>query len=95
MGKFLDSFNDIALRKAASILGIERANVVSVGKTNDSRYHTIGIDLGLLGQGTRKPDVSSVLVISASEVNTRQLAIKGLEELRELCDPKHCVSNQC
>jgi glutamate/tyrosine decarboxylase-like PLP-dependent enzyme len=87
--QILSTMHHSSIAKAASIVGIGRANVLSVGQTNDSGNLTIGIDFDRLEEEGRTSDVASILVISAGEVDTGQFATNGLEEMRRMrsiCD---------
>jgi glutamate/tyrosine decarboxylase-like PLP-dependent enzyme len=74
-----------SLSKAASILGLGRANVKSLGQTNAPHK----FDMQLLKKSLEQPGAASIVAVSASEVNTGLFATEGLEEmqeLRKLCD---------
>lgn len=87
--QILSTMPHSSIAKAASIVGIGRANVVSVTKISKSGDFTIGIDVDRLEQEARKPEIANILVISAGEVNTGRFATDGLAEmkkLRSICD---------
>ncbi|KAF2870934.1 pyridoxal-dependent decarboxylase [Massariosphaeria phaeospora] len=74
-----------SLSKAASILGMGRASVKSVGL--ESTPHRF--DMALLKKLLEQPGTASIVAISASEVNTGLFATSGLKEMteiRRLCD---------
>lgn len=74
-----------SLSKAASILGLGRASVKCLGRSD--ALHKF--DMQLLKKSLELPGAASIVVISASEVNTGVFATSGLEEmqeLRKLCD---------
>jgi glutamate/tyrosine decarboxylase-like PLP-dependent enzyme len=78
-----------SIAKAASILGIGRAHVVSVSRASGSGVSPIEIDFGLLEEETKRPNVATILAISAGEVNTGRFASNGLgqmKKLRAVCD---------
>ncbi|RAR07624.1 pyridoxal-dependent decarboxylase [Stemphylium lycopersici] len=74
-----------SLSKAASILGLGRASVKCLGCSDVPHK----FDMNLLKKALEQPGAASIVVISASEVNTGVFATSGLEEmqeLRKLCD---------
>jgi len=74
-----------SLSKAASVLGLGRACVKSVG-LSDAAHR---FDMGKLKTLLVQPGSASIVVISASEVNTGLFATNGLsemKEIRQLCD---------
>ncbi len=87
--QILSTMPHSSIAKAASIVGIGRANVVSVHKMDESGASSIEIDFDRFETEARRADVASILVISAGEVNTGQFATGGLRELQRLrssCD---------
>ena len=78
-----------SIAKAASIVGIGRANLRSVQGRVEPGCFTIGIDFNRFEAEAQADNVATVLVISAGEVNTGRFATNGLEEmkrLRAICD---------
>lgn len=74
-----------SLSKAASILGLGRSSVKTIGVA--SAPHTF--DMPLLQKHLAQPGVASIVAISASEVNTGLFATTSLAEMqhiRQLCD---------
>lgn len=74
-----------SLYKAASILGLGRASVKTIGR-EDAPHK---FDLPLLQSLLESPSSASIVAVSASEVNSGFFATSGLEEmqeLRKLCD---------
>ncbi|KAF2752240.1 PLP-dependent transferase [Sporormia fimetaria CBS 119925] len=74
-----------SLSKAASILGLGRASVTSVGLPDAPHL----FDLPLLKKLLSTPGTASIIAVSASEVNTGLYATTGMrqmQELRELSD---------
>ncbi|XP_014553345.1 hypothetical protein COCVIDRAFT_29471 [Bipolaris victoriae FI3] len=74
-----------SLSKAASILGLGRASVKCLGRSDAPHK----FDMQLLKKSLELPGAASIVVVSASEVNTGVFATSGLEEmqeLRKLCD---------
>ena len=70
-----------SLGKAASIVGIGRANVVSIAKSENP----LAIDFTRLETGLSRPRTASILVVSAGEVNTGRFATSGAAEMARLC----------
>ncbi|KAF2851289.1 pyridoxal-dependent decarboxylase [Plenodomus tracheiphilus IPT5] len=74
-----------SLSKAASILGLGRASVKSIGlPRNPHRF-----DMDKLKALIAQPGSASIVAVSASEVNTGLFAttsLKEMQELRRLCD---------
>ena len=72
-----------SLSKAASIVGIGRANVVSIARSDDP----LAIDFDRLDTELRRPRTASILVVSAGEVNTGRFATSSAEgaEMARLC----------
>ncbi|EUC46398.1 hypothetical protein COCMIDRAFT_93087 [Bipolaris oryzae ATCC 44560] len=74
-----------SLSKAASILGLGRASVKCLG-CSDAPHK---FDMQLLKKSLELPGAASIVVVSASEVNTGVFATSGpeeMQELRKLCD---------
>lgn len=74
-----------SLRKAAGILGLGRTSVKDVS-LKDAPHK---FDIPQLQKLLEQPGAASIVVISASEVNTGLFATSGLEEMQEirrLCD---------
>ncbi|KAL6709459.1 hypothetical protein ACN47E_001394 [Coniothyrium glycines] len=74
-----------SLSKAASILGLGRTSVKTVGLSSTPHK----FDMELLRKYLSQPGAATILAISASEVNTGFFATSGLkemQELRQLCD---------
>lgn len=74
-----------SLSKAASILGLGRASVVCVGREDAPHKFDMQRLKSLLEQSSS----ASIVVVSASEVNTGLFATSGLEEMQEIrkvCD---------
>jgi len=74
-----------SISKAASVVGLGRASVTLVGL--EEAPHKF--DMRKLETLIKTPKVASIVVISASEVNTGLFATNGLEkvlDLRRLCD---------
>ncbi|KAJ5173188.1 hypothetical protein N7492_005781 [Penicillium capsulatum] len=74
-----------SLVKAASILGIGRANVRNVCRADD----VLRFDIVQLERELARTDKVSVVAISCGEVNTGRFATSGMDDLRqirELCD---------
>ncbi|KAF2025560.1 PLP-dependent transferase [Setomelanomma holmii] len=74
-----------SLSKAASILGLGRASVKTIGREDAPHKFDMKVLRSLLEQ----PSSASIVAVSASEVNTGLFATSGLEdmqELRSLCD---------
>ncbi|KAH7095031.1 pyridoxal phosphate-dependent transferase [Paraphoma chrysanthemicola] len=74
-----------SLSKAASILGLGRASVVTVG-CEDAPHK---FDMKVLRNLLEQPSSASIVAVSASEVNTGLFATMGqeeMQELRNLCD---------
>jgi glutamate/tyrosine decarboxylase-like PLP-dependent enzyme len=82
-----------SIAKAASIVGLGRANVVSLSRINEPENFTLEIDLDRLEVEAGKAEVGTILVICAGEVNTGRFATNGykqMKRLRSICD-QHCV----
>lgn len=78
-----------SLSKAASLVGLGRANVKNIAE----KQNPLKIDLKLLVDEAQKPRTANILVISCGEVNTGRFATEGMEELqqiRAICD-KHNI----
>ncbi|KAF2129925.1 pyridoxal-dependent decarboxylase [Dothidotthia symphoricarpi CBS 119687] len=74
-----------SLAKAASILGMGRASVKSIGMADAPHK----FDMQVLRKHLERPGAACIVAVSASEVNTGLFATSGLEEmqeLRKLCD---------
>ena len=74
-----------SLSKAASILGLGRASVVNIGKSETPHK----FDMQQLRKLLEQPGAASIVAVSASEVNTGLFATSGLQEMQEirkLCD---------
>ncbi|KAF1946675.1 pyridoxal-dependent decarboxylase [Clathrospora elynae] len=74
-----------SLSKAASILGLGRASVNCLGRSDAPHK----FDIPLLKKALEQPGAASIVAVSASEVNTGLFATAGVEEmqeLRKLCD---------
>ena len=74
-----------SLSKAASLVGLGRASVKTIGM--ESSPHKF--DMSLLKENLQAPGTASIIVISCGEVNTGLFATSGIEEmqqLRKLCD---------
>ncbi|EOA89890.1 hypothetical protein ACJQWK_02665 [Exserohilum turcicum] len=74
-----------SLSKAAGILGLGRASVKCLGRSEAPHI----FDMQLLKKSLEQPGAASIVAISASEVNTGVFATSNLEEmqeLRKLCD---------
>lgn len=74
-----------SLSKAAAILGLGRASIKHVGREDASHK----FDMDLLRSTMEQPSLGSIIVVSASEVNTGLYATSGMQEmqeLRKLCD---------
>lgn len=80
-----------SVAKAASILGIGRANCRSVQGKMEQGGSTTGIDVNRFEAEAeaQAENIATILVISAGEVNTGRFATNGLEDmkrLRAICD---------
>jgi glutamate/tyrosine decarboxylase-like PLP-dependent enzyme len=87
--QILSTMPHSSIAKAASIVGIGRANIVPVMKTSISGDFNIGIDFDRLEEEAKKTEIANILVISAGEVNTGRFATNGLAEMktmRSICD---------
>lgn len=74
-----------SLMKAASIVGLGRSCVHSVGVSSED----LAFDLVKLENDLRRPAIASIVVISCAEVNTGLFATRTYEDvlaLRSLCD---------
>lgn len=73
-----------SLRKAASIVGLGRANVKDVSR-RDAPHR---FDLSALKAVLSKPKAASIVAVSYAEVNTGWFATTGAEmqQIRDLCD---------
>jgi glutamate/tyrosine decarboxylase-like PLP-dependent enzyme len=74
-----------SLSKAASILGLGRSSVKTIGQADAPHK----FDLALLRKHLSSPGAASIVCISASEVNTGLFATSSLsemQEIRNLCD---------
>ncbi|KAF2278523.1 pyridoxal-dependent decarboxylase [Westerdykella ornata] len=74
-----------SLSKAASILGLGRASVKSIGLADAPHK----FDIAQLKKLLETPGTASIVAISASEVNTGFFATSGMnemQEIRSLCD---------
>lgn len=74
-----------SLSKAASILGLGRASVKTIGRADAPHK----FDMQVLRKHLERPGVACIVAVSAGEVNTGLFATSGLEEmqeLRSLCD---------
>jgi glutamate/tyrosine decarboxylase-like PLP-dependent enzyme len=74
-----------SLSKAASLLGLGRSSIVSIGLPSTPHK----FNLPLLKQHLSKPATASIVVISAAEVNTGLFATSTAQEMtyiRQLCD---------
>lgn len=74
-----------SLSKAASILGMGRSCVKTIGRVEAPHK----IDIDLLQKNLARSGVASIVAISASEVNTGLFATSSLQEMqaiRQLCD---------
>ena len=70
-----------SISKAASIVGIGRANIVSIASAEDP----LVIDFSRLEREIKKPHTANILVISAGEVNTGRFATSSGAEMTRLC----------
>ena len=82
--QILSTMPHSSIGKAASIVGIGRANVFSIASPSDP----LTIDLSLLSSLVSTPRTASVLVISAGEVNTGRFAttLSLMEDIRRICN---------
>jgi glutamate/tyrosine decarboxylase-like PLP-dependent enzyme len=83
--QILSTMPHSSLSKAASIVGIGRAHVLSIASSEDP----LVIDFSRLDEEMRKPHTASILVISAGEVNTGRFATSSgaeMARLRRICD---------
>lgn len=82
----LTSVPHSSLRKAASIVGIGRSNVVDVGLETSGARHRI--DVVAAEAALQKPRTASIVVVSCAEVNTGFFATnyEDMVRLRQLCD---------
>ena len=74
-----------SLLKAASIIGLGRANVIDVGQAEDP----LKFDFEKLVDKAQAYQTASILVVSCGEVNTGRFATDGFDEmqqLRHICD---------
>ncbi|KAF1837973.1 pyridoxal-dependent decarboxylase [Decorospora gaudefroyi] len=74
-----------SLSKAAGILGLGRASVKCLGRSDAPHK----FDMQQLRKSLEQPGAASIVAVSASEVNTGLYATCGMEEmqeLRKLCD---------
>lgn len=74
-----------SLSKAASVLGLGRSCVKSIGQTRAPHR----FDIELLQKYLARPGVATIVAISASEVNTGLFATSSRQEMqtiRQLCD---------
>lgn len=73
-----------SLRKAASIVGLGRSNVLDVGR-NDAPHL---IDIDKLTSAMRQPRTASLVAVSCAEVNTGLFAANGdlMRQIRSACD---------
>lgn len=67
--------------KAASIVGLGRASVLSVGKEPSSPE----FDFERLSEMLQRPRTASIVIVSCAEINTGFFAT-GMKKLRALCD---------
>lgn len=87
--QILSTMPHSSIAKATSVVGIGRANIISVSKVDQSSGFTVEIDFDRLEEEAKRPDVASIFVVSAGEVNTGRFATNGLEQMRRLrtmCD---------
>ncbi len=78
-----------SIAKAASIVGIGRANCRSVQGRMEQGFPTVRIDFNRFEAEAQVENIATILVISAGEVNTGQFATNGLQDmkrLRTICD---------
>ena len=83
--QILSTMPHSSLSKAASIIGIGRANVVSIARSEDP----LAIDFSRLESEINKPHIANIVVISAGEVNTGRFATSSgaeMARLRHMCD---------
>lgn len=69
-----------SLSKAASILGLGRASVKCLGRSDAPHK----FDMQLLKKSLEQPGAASIIAVSASEVNTGVFATSSLGEMQEL-----------
>ncbi len=83
--QILSTMPHSSIAKAASLVGIGRANVISIA---NSEKDFLSIDFEKLKKELSKTDTASIVVVSAGEVNTGRFATTKEEMtlLRELCD---------
>lgn len=84
--KVLSTMPHSSLGKAASIVGIGRANLKCICT---SKENPLAIDMDYLACELSQPGDASIVVISCGEVNTGHFATTGKKQmlrLRELCD---------
>ena len=83
--QILSTMPHSSLSKAASLVGIGRANLVSIASLGDP----LAIDFSSLEDEIRKPNVANIVVVSAGEVNTGRFATSSgaeMARLRRICD---------
>ena len=74
-----------SLFKAASIVGLGRANVIDIGQALDP----LKFDFEKLVEKVQAPQTATILVVSCGEVNTGRFATDGgdeMQQLRHICD---------
>lgn len=74
-----------SLKKAASVVGLGRSCLHSVGISSED----LAFDFVKLENDLRRPAIASIVVISCAEVNTGLFATRSYENvlaLRSLCD---------
>ena len=82
--QILSTLPHSSIAKAASIVGIGRANVSAIASPSDP----LAVDLSVLSSQISKPRIASILVISAGEVNTGRFAttLSLMKEIRRICN---------
>jgi glutamate/tyrosine decarboxylase-like PLP-dependent enzyme len=82
----LTSAGHSSLSKAAAVVGLGRASVKELRKSDAEPWR---LDLDAVEEHLKKPRTASIIAVSAGEVNTGRYALTGLKEmqaLRELAD---------
>lgn len=82
----LTSAGHSSLAKAASVVGLGRLSVKSMSTSEDQPWR---MDLGVVEKALQRPNVATIISVSAGEVNTGRYGLQGVEEwtkLRELAD---------
>jgi glutamate/tyrosine decarboxylase-like PLP-dependent enzyme len=77
----LTSAGHSSLSKAASVVGLGRASVKELRKSDAEPWR---LDLDAVEEYLKKPRIASIIAVSAGEVNTGRYALTGLEEMQTL-----------